>query len=112
MSLLAICFLMLARLELAIAFSEDAKTTVTIDSFSFRVPEHLVLEKITDTSLCQWPIVATWDADGNLVIAESAGVKQPVQEQRQTRPHRIVRLIDSDRRGDTTCFKTVEWGDP
>ena len=99
MSLLAICFLMLARLELAIAFSEDAKTTVTIDSFSFRVPEHLVLEKITDTSLCQWPIVATWDADGNLVIAESAGVKQPVQEQRQTRPHRIVRLIDSDRDG-------------
>ena len=82
-----------------IACPEDLVATVSIDSFSFRVPKHLTFEKITDTNLCQWPIVATWDAEGNLVVAESAGVKQPVQEQRQTRPHRIVRLIDSDRDG-------------
>lgn len=72
---------------------------VAIDEFVFRVPAGFSFEKIAPKNLTTWPIVATWDQDGNLVIAESAGVKQPVQEQLKNKPHRIVRLLDTDRDG-------------
>ncbi|MBU6175026.1 MAG: hypothetical protein KGQ60_14540, partial [Planctomycetes bacterium] len=52
---------------------------VAIDEFVFKVPAGLSFERIAPKNLTTWPIVATWDQDGNLVIAESAGVKQPVQ---------------------------------
>lgn len=70
-----------------------------IDDFTFQLADGWALEKIASTDLVKWPIAATWDPAGNLVIAESAGVKQSVQEQLQTLPHRVIRLIDEDRDG-------------
>jgi putative heme-binding domain-containing protein len=72
---------------------------VQINSFSFRVRSDFEFELVADNSIVRWPIVATWDADGNLLIAESAGVKQSVQDQLVSKPHRVIRLIDQDRDG-------------
>lgn len=72
---------------------------VQINSLSFRVRSDLELELVADNNIVRWPIVATWDADGNLLIAESAGVKQSVQDQLVSKPHRIIRLVDQDRDG-------------
>ena len=72
---------------------------VQIGAFSFRVRSDLEFELVADSDIVRWPIVSTWDADGNLLIAESAGVKQSVQDQLISKPHRIIRLIDQDRDG-------------
>lgn len=72
---------------------------VQINTFSFRVRSDLEFELVADSDIVRWPIVATWDVDGNLLIAESAGVKQSVQDQLISKPHRIIRLIDQDRDG-------------
>ena len=72
---------------------------VQINSLSFRVRSDLEFELVADSNIVRWPIVATWDADGNLLIAESAGVKQSVQDQLVSKPHRMIRLIDQDRDG-------------
>ena len=72
---------------------------VQINSLSFRVRSDLEFELVADSNIVRWPIVATWDADGNLLIAESAGVKQSVQDQQVSRPHRVIRLMDHDRDG-------------
>lgn len=76
-----------------------ARSTTTIDNFSFQLADGWGLEKVASTDLVKWPIAATWDPAGNLIIAESAGVKQSVQEQLQSLPHRVIRLIDEDRNG-------------
>lgn len=79
--------------------SPAAYSRKTIDDFSFQLADGWGLEKIASTDLVKWPIAATWDPSGNLIIAESAGVKQSVQEQLQTLPHRVIRLIDENRDG-------------
>ncbi|MCU0711713.1 MAG: hypothetical protein MUC43_06610 [Pirellula sp.] len=72
---------------------------VQINALSFRVRSDLEFELVADSNIVRWPIVATWDADGNLLIAESAGVKQSVQDQLISKPHRVIRLMDQDRDG-------------
>ncbi|XZE20956.1 DUF7133 domain-containing protein [Pirellulaceae bacterium SH449] len=75
------------------------RQTVDIDGFQFQVHPNYKWEKVASRDLTRWPIVATWHHDGSLIVAESAGVKSSVQEQLLTRPHRIVRLSDSDHDG-------------
>lgn len=78
---------------------QQGPTGKSIDGFTFQLADGWELEKIATSELVKWPIAATWDPSGNLVIAESAGVKQSVQEQLQSLPHRLVRLIDENRDG-------------
>ncbi len=75
---------------------DSPMTIVTIDDSPFSVRNGLRWERIGDAPLVQWPIAATWDDRGNLVVAESAGVRQSVEQQLQSRPHRIVRLMDTN----------------
>ncbi len=46
--------------------------------------------------LVERPIVAAFDDDGRLYVAESSGSNDPVEKQLEMRPHRIVRLEDVD----------------
>ena len=76
--------------------------SVLIDGMPFVVPAGCELELVADSELCRWPIVATWDGNGDLVVAESVWnleKKETVQQQLVSRPHRIVRLSDKDRNG-------------
>ncbi|XZE43032.1 DUF7133 domain-containing protein [Pirellulaceae bacterium SH467] len=91
--------LAIALLAASPGLGQIASTAKSIDGFSFQIADGWELEKIAIPELVKWPIAATWDPSGNLVIAESAGVKQSVQEQLQSLPHRLVRLIDENRDG-------------
>lgn len=67
-----------------------------IDGITFTLADGLRIEKVADQPLVKWPIVADWDPQGRLVIAESGGVGWPIQEHNKQKLHRIVRLTDTD----------------
>jgi putative heme-binding domain-containing protein len=76
--------------------------TVKVESMSFSIPEFCSIEKVSSDELCTWPIVATFAPDGSLILAESVwniNTKETVQQQLVSRPHRIVRLRDTNNDG-------------
>ncbi|MFN9626298.1 MAG: hypothetical protein ACK6AT_08555, partial [Planctomycetota bacterium] len=76
--------------------------TVQVDSIPFSIPEFCSIEKVSLDELCTWPIVATFAPDGSLILAESVWnlkVKETVQQQLVSRPHRVVRLRDTNNDG-------------
>ena len=82
-----------------IAQDGEPMQQVSIDGVPFSIPAGTTLEQVAAPKLCTWPIVATWDPKGNLVVAESVWTREPVHKQLETRPHRIVRLSDTDQDG-------------
>ena len=75
---------------------------VQVDRIGLTIPEFCSIEKVTTDELCTWPIAAAFAPDGSLVVAESVwniNAKETVQQQLDSRPHRIVRLRDSDSDG-------------
>lgn len=83
----------------ASATSTTTKREPQIGDLKFRVAPGWKLTNSTTTELSTWPIAATWDSQNNLIVAESAGVQGTVMQQLETRPHRVVRLIDTDKDG-------------
>jgi putative heme-binding domain-containing protein len=61
-----------------------------------KVPDGFSIELVAGAPLVERPIVAAFDEVGHLYVAESSGTNDPVQKQLELRPHRIVRLDDSD----------------
>lgn len=74
-----------------------------------RVPEEFSIELVAGPPLIERPIVGAFDDDGRLYVAESSGSNDPVEKQLEERPHRIVRLEDSD--GDGTFDRRVVFAD-
>lgn len=79
--------------------------SAAIDGIRFELAEGLRIEKVADEPLVKWPIVADWDPEGRLVIAESGGVGWPIQEHNQKELHQIIRLQDVD--GDGKYDKRI-----
>jgi putative heme-binding domain-containing protein len=76
--------------------------TVQVEQIPLTIPEFCSIEKVSSDELCTWPIVATLAPDGSLVIAESVWnikSKETVQQQLVSRPHRIIRLRDTNKDG-------------
>jgi putative membrane-bound dehydrogenase-like protein len=63
---------------------------------TFVVPDGFEVELVAGPPLVDRPIVADFDERGRLYVADSSGSNDKVQEQLEKRPHRIVRLEDSD----------------
>lgn len=70
-----------------------------LQGIGFRFPQGLELELVAAPPMVQWPVVAEWSSEGDLMVVESAGVAGNVEEQSKTRPHRMVRLIDDNKDG-------------
>src|SRR5688572_7535601 len=70
--------------------------TFTIDGKTFTVPDGFVVEKVAATPLVDRPIVADFDEQGRLYVADSSGSNEKVEKQLAEKPHRMVRLEDSD----------------
>ncbi len=70
-----------------------------------KVPAGFSIELAAGPPLVERPIVASFDDEGRLYVAESSGSNDPVQKQLELKPHRIVRLEDSD--GDGKFDKRV-----
>ncbi len=83
-----------------------------IGEIEFHLASGWSLKNGTAEGLTVWPIAATWDSHGNLVVAESAGGGATVQQQLEQRPHRVVRLIDSDKDGIFETRQIVYQGLP
>ena len=65
----------------------------------FTLPEGFAVERVAGPGLVDRPIVADFDEQGRLYVAESSGSNDPVDKQLKEKPHRILRLEDSDTDG-------------
>jgi putative membrane-bound dehydrogenase-like protein len=63
------------------------------------VPAGFSIERVAGPPLVNRPIVADFDEQGRLYVADSSGSNDKVDKQLADKPHRIVRLEDSDRDG-------------
>jgi putative membrane-bound dehydrogenase-like protein len=70
--------------------------TVELNGQSFTLPADFDIELVAGPPLVDRPIVADFDEEGRLYVADSSGSNEPVTVQVQKRPHRILRLEDTD----------------
>ena len=87
----------------ALASTGDA-AEVRVDGRTFRIPDGFTIERVAGPPLVDRPITAAFDDAGRLYVADSSGSNDNVQKQLAERPHRIVRLEDTD--GDGKFDKT------
>src|SRR3954465_12721058 len=76
-----------------------ATRQVQLDGHTFMLPAGFTIERVAGPPLVERPIVADFDDEGRLYVADSSGSNDKVEVQLQTRPHRIVRLEDTDGNG-------------
>lgn len=73
------------------------------------VPEGFEVELAAGPPLVERPISADFDEQGRLYITDSSGSNDKVEKQLAEKPHRVVRLEDSD--GDGRYDKSVVFAD-
>jgi putative membrane-bound dehydrogenase-like protein len=82
---------------------------VQVEGRTLVVPDGFTIEKVAGPPLVDRPIVADFDERGRLYVADSSGSNDNVQKQLAEKPHRIVRLEDTD--GDGRFDKSVVYAD-
>jgi putative membrane-bound dehydrogenase-like protein len=73
------------------------------------LPLGFTIERVAGPPLVDRPIVADFDDEGRLYVADSSGSNERVEKQLADRPHRIVRLEDKD--GDGHFDTSVVFAD-
>jgi putative membrane-bound dehydrogenase-like protein len=87
-----------------------AKThQVRLNGHTFTLPAGFDIELAAGPPLADRPIVADFDEQGRLYVADSSGSNDPVKVQLEKKPHRIVRLEDTD--GDGRFDKSKVFAD-
>src|SRR5262249_54437337 len=79
--------------------TSPALHTRTLNGHTFTLPAGFEIELVAGPPLVNRPIVADFDEDGRLYVADSSGSNDKVTEQLKKKPHRIVRLEDTDADG-------------
>ena len=93
---------------LAVAQSSSA-AQFKLPGHTFTVPDGFEIEQVAGPGLTDRPIVADFDEQGRLYVADSSGSNDKVDKQLAEKPHRIVRLEDID--GDGRFDKTTVFAD-
>ena len=78
-------------------------------ALTLTVPPGFVVERVAGPPLVDRPIVADFDDEGRLYVADSSGSNDRVEKQLADRPHRIVRLEDTN--ADGRFDKSVVFAD-
>ena len=86
-----------------------AQETPSSHGPAFTVPPGFVVERVAGPPLVDRPIVADFDDEGRLYVADSSGSNDRVEKQLADRPHRIVRLEDTN--ADGRFDKSVVFAD-
>src|SRR5579872_7483318 len=76
--------------------------TVELNGHTFTLPVDFDIELVAGPPLVDRPIVADFDEEGRLYVADSSGSSEKVQIQLEQRPHRIVRLDAANAQGKFT----------
>ncbi|HEX7447236.1 MAG TPA: PVC-type heme-binding CxxCH protein, partial [Pirellulales bacterium] len=82
---------------------------VQLNGHHFQLPEGFTVEQIAGPPLVDRPITADFDEQGRLYVADSSGSNDPVKKQLEEKPHRIVRLEDSN--GDGRFDRSTVFAD-
>ncbi|HLJ12009.1 MAG TPA: PVC-type heme-binding CxxCH protein [Planctomycetaceae bacterium] len=86
-----------------------AADEIKLEGHTFTLPAGFEIELIAGPPLVDRPIVADFDEQGRLYVADSSGSNDKVEKQLAEKPHRIMRLEDSD--GDGRFDKSVVFAD-
>src|SRR5262249_44677939 len=70
--------------------------TVRLRGHAFTLPDGFEVEPVAGPPLVDRPIVADFDEQGRLYVADSSGSNDKVEKQLAEKPHRILRLEDTD----------------
>jgi putative membrane-bound dehydrogenase-like protein len=87
----------------------DGRHDVKLNGHTFSLPVGFEIELVAGAPLVNRPIVADFDEQGRLYVADSSGSNDKVSEQLRIRPHRIVRLEDTD--GDGRFDRSTVFAD-
>src|SRR6267142_2891189 len=71
---------------------------------TFTLPDGFDIQLVADTNVLLRPVSASFDDQGRLYVTDSSGSNERPAEQIEKKPHRVVRLEDSD--GDGKFDKT------
>jgi len=82
---------------------------IKLSGRTFTIPEGFTIERIAGPPMVDRPITAAFDDEGRLYVADSSGSNDNVKKQLAEKPHRIVRLEDSN--GDGEFDKTTVFAD-
>jgi putative membrane-bound dehydrogenase-like protein len=96
---------LLAIVLVSLVFSDAQERSAPASTAQdLTVPDDFVIERVAGPPLVNRPIVADFDEAGRLYVADSSGSNDKTEKQLADRPHRIVRLEDtnSDGRFDTS----------
>ncbi|MES2790001.1 MAG: PVC-type heme-binding CxxCH protein [Planctomycetota bacterium] len=90
-------------------FSSARADEFPLNGQTFTLPPGFEIEAVAGSPLVDRPITAAFDEAGNLYVADSSGSNDKVDKQLAEKPHRIVRLSDTD--GDGRFDKTLVFAD-
>jgi putative membrane-bound dehydrogenase-like protein len=82
---------------------------VRLNGHTFTLPVGFEIEQVAGPPLVNRPIVADFDEQGRLYVADSSGSNDKVTEQLRIKPHRAVRLEDTD--GDGKFDRSTVFAD-
>ncbi|MBI3468052.1 MAG: HEAT repeat domain-containing protein, partial [Planctomycetes bacterium] len=82
---------------------------VQLNGHTFTLPVGFNIELVAGPPLVDRPISAAFDEQGRLYVSDSSGSNDKVEKQLEDKPHRIVRLEDSD--GDGRFDKSLVFAD-
>src|SRR5579862_4476080 len=69
---------------------------VQLGTHKFTLPDGFEIEEVAGPPLVDRPITADFDEQGRLYVSDSSGSNDKVEKQLAEKPHRIVRLEDTD----------------
>jgi putative membrane-bound dehydrogenase-like protein len=103
--------LLLASAAASLPAADDSPATHTIrlNGHTFTLTAGFVIEQVAGPPLVDRPIVADYDELGRLYVADSSGSNEKVDVQLEKKPHRIVRLEDTN--GDGRFDKQTVFAD-
>jgi putative membrane-bound dehydrogenase-like protein len=107
--LASVLLLVLAWLVFAEQPAAPATHQVELNGHTFTLPAGFDIELVAGPPLVDRPITADFDEQGRLYVADSSGSNEKVEVQLEKKPHRIVRLEDTD--GDGRFDKSVVFAD-
>jgi putative membrane-bound dehydrogenase-like protein len=93
---LSVALMMIMLASLVFSDAQEQSASGAAGDAALTVPDGFEIERVAGPPLVNRPIVADFDEQGRLYVADSSGSNDKVDQQLATRPHRIVRLEDKD----------------